>query len=169
MFCPKCGKSEQQINTFCRNCGTFLPDFDKFKSQENTPEAHFAANSTLSVMTAIVSLVFAIALHVTFTGKDGTPIVIYLTIGFLTAIFFWQAQVFWRTRQLKKQFPGLSRNKKNRSIEKTPLSESINTRELLNEADLSGVIPPSVVGVNTNKLIEKSPHKSSWAFPKAII
>jgi len=161
MFCPKCGKAEQQVNTFCRNCGTFLPDFDKLKSKENTPEAHFAANITLSVMTAVVSLAFAITLHFTFTGKDGTPIVVYLTIGFLTAIFFWQAQVFWRTLQLKKQFPGLNRKNENRIIEKTPLFESANTRELLNEADLSNIVPPSIVENTTEKLSEKVNRKSS--------
>ena len=155
MFCPKCGKSDQQINTFCRNCGTFLPDFDKFKSQENTPEAHFAANATLSVMTAVVSLVFVIALHLTFTGKNGTPIVVYLTIGFLTAIFFWQAQVFWRTRQLKKQFPGLSINKKNWSIEKSLLSQAKGAREL-NEADLSDITPPNIVENTTKNLIQRN-------------
>lgn len=160
MFCPKCGKSEQQVNTFCRNCGMFLPDFDKLKSKENTPEAHFAANATLSVMTAVVSLIFAIALHVTFTGKDGTPIVVYLTIGFLTAIFFWQAQVFWRTLQLRKQFPGLKRKNENRHVEKTTHIESKETRELLNEADLREVIPPSFAENTTNKLSEMPKRRS---------
>jgi hypothetical protein len=62
-------------------------------------------------MTAVVSLALAITLYVMFLDKDDTPIVIYLTAVFLTAIFFWQAQVFWRTCQLKKQFPGLNRNR----------------------------------------------------------
>ncbi len=161
MFCPKCGKSDQQVNTFCRNCGTFLPDFDKLKSKENTPEAHFAANTTLSVMTAVVSLALAITLHVMFKDKDGTPVVIYLTAGFLTAIFFWQVQVFWRTLQLKKQFPGLKRKNETRIIEKTPLFESTNTRELLNEADLSDAVPLSIVENTTKKLSEKINRKSS--------
>lgn len=161
MFCPKCGKSEQQVNTFCRNCGTFLPDFDKLESKVISPEQHFAANTTLNVMTAIVSLALVLTLHLMFTGKDGTPIVIYLTIGFLTAIFFWQAQVFWRTWQLKKQFPGLNRKNENPIVEHTPLFESTNTRELLNEADLSNVVPPSIVENTTRKLSEKVNRKST--------
>ncbi|MGH9933008.1 MAG: hypothetical protein ACREA9_27805 [Pyrinomonadaceae bacterium] len=46
------------------------------------------------MMTAVVSLALVITLHVMFTGKDGTPIVIYLTIGFLTAIFFGKHRFF---------------------------------------------------------------------------
>ena len=112
-------------------------------------------------MTAVISLALAITINVMFTGKAETPIAIYLTTGFLTAIFFWQAQVFWRTLQLKKQFPGLNRNSENRIIEKTPLFESTNTRELLNEADLSDVVPPSIAENTTKKLSEKINRKSS--------
>ena len=161
MFCPKCGKAEQQANTFCRNCGTFLPDFDKLENKVITPEQHFTANTTLNIMTAVVSLALVITLHLMFTGKDGTSFVIYLTIGFLTAIFFWQAQVFWRTLQLRKQFPGLNRKNENRIIEKTPSLETTNTRELLKEADLSNVVSPSIIENTTKKLGEKIYRKLS--------
>jgi FlaA1/EpsC-like NDP-sugar epimerase len=161
MFCPKCGKSEQQANTFCRNCGTFLPDFDKLERKIISPKEHFTANTALNIMTAVVSLALAITLYVMFLDKDDTPIVIYLTAGFLTAIFFWQAQVFWRTWLLKKQFPGLNRKNETSIIEKTPPFETTNTRELLNEADLSDVVPPSIVENTTKKLSQKINRKSS--------
>lgn len=153
MFCPKCGKAEQQANTFCRYCGTFLPDFDKLESKVITPEQHFRVNTTLNIMTAVVSLALVITLHLMFTGKDSTSFIIYLTIGFLTAIFFWQAQVIWRTLQLKKQFPGLNRKNENQTIEKTPSLETINTRELLKEADLSTVVSPSIIENTPKKKI----------------
>ncbi|MEW6127816.1 MAG: hypothetical protein AB1757_12330 [Acidobacteriota bacterium] len=157
MFCPNCGKAEQQAESFCRQCGTFLPDFDKISSRQISPEQHFTANITLNAMTAVVSLALAITLYVIFLGKAETPVVIYLTAGFLTAIFFWQVQIFWRTLLLKKQFPGL--NKK--SANPAQNSASVKTRELLKEPDASVTMPPSVTEKTTARLGEKIPPKSS--------
>lgn len=161
MFCPKCGKAEQRTNNFCRNCGTFLPDFDKLESKVITPEQHFTINTTLNVMTAIVSLALVITLHLMFTGKDGTSFVLYLTIGFLTAIFFWQAQIFWRTLQLRKQFPGLNRKNENRIVEKPLILETTDTRELLKESDLSSIVLSNITENTRKKLGEKTYRKSS--------
>ena len=105
MFCPKCGKSDQIANSYCRQCGSFLPDFDKIKKREISPEEHLKINFVLNLMTAFVSITLAILLYSFFLGGENTHPLIYITAGFLTAMFFWQAQVFWRTLQLKKQFP----------------------------------------------------------------
>lgn len=151
MFCPKCGKPEQQVNAFCRKCGLFLPDFDTITSKVISPEQHFSANTILSIMTAVVSLALSITLYVMFLGKDNTPIVIYLTAGFLTAMFFWQAQVLWRTTQLNQQFPGLKRKNEEWGVEKPREVESKETRQLLGEADLRNVVPSSRVENDTSK------------------
>ncbi len=152
MFCPKCGNADQKENSYCRQCGTFLPDFDKIKSKEIPPAQHFTANLVLSVMTAGVSLGLAIALYLMFLGREDTPIIIYLTAGFLTAMFFWQVQVFWRTLQLKKQFPVKRKIEKIVSENKI---ESVNTtNQLLKEADLSQVVPFSVTDDTTKHLVK---------------
>ncbi len=153
MFCPKCGNADQQIDTFCRNCGTFLPDFDKLKSKENTPEAHLKANTVLSLMTGIVSLTLAILLYSIFLGKPDTPIIIYITAGFLTAMFFWQAQSFWRNLLLKKQIPP-------RNVETNAQIEDANTGKLLNEPNFENFVPTSVVA-DTTKNLDKLPRKST--------
>ena len=103
MFCPNCGKSEQQINTYCRQCGNFLPDFDKLKKREISPETHFKANTVLNVMSGIVSLTLAFCFFRFFLGKQNTPPIIYITGGFLFAMFAWQVQIFIRNQILKKQ------------------------------------------------------------------
>lgn len=153
MFCPKCGNADQKIDTFCRNCGTFLPDFDKLKSKENTPEAHLKANTFLSLMTAIVSLTLAILLYSIFLGKADTPIIIYITAGFLIAMFFWQAQSFWRNLLLKKQFP-------KRNVETIHEIKDAQTGNLLNEPDFENFIPASAIEATTKNL-DKIPRKSS--------
>jgi hypothetical protein len=143
MFCPKCGNADQKPETFCRRCGIFLPDFDKLERKAIPPEQHLAANSVLSLMTALVSLTLAILLHAFFTSRDDTPPLIYITAGFLTAIFFWQAQTFWRTRQLKKHFP---KRKKRENIEPhTP-----NTSTLIESTP-----PPSIIENTTGHPGEK--------------
>ena len=154
MFCPKCGNANQKENSYCRNCGTFLPDFDKLKSKETTPEQQITISSTFNFLSALISLVLTIILHVLYTGKEGTPIIIYVVIGFLTANFFWQAQAFWRVRQLKKQLP-------KRKVEDTensnPLIESTySTEKLLPQADFENYVPASVTEKTTKSLKVKA-------------
>lgn len=153
MFCPNCGNADQKQDTFCRNCGTFLPNFDKLKSKENTPEAHLKANTFLSLMTGIVSLTLAILLYSFFLGKPDTPIIIYITAGFLTAMFFWQAQSFWRNLLLKKQLP-------KRNVEANAQIADAKMGKLLNEPDFENFVPTSVV-VDTTKNLDKIPRKST--------
>ena len=150
MFCPKCGKSDQQVNSYCRSCGSFLPDFDNLKKKEISPEEHLKANSFLNLLSAITSLTLAIILYAMFLGKENTPVIIYVVAGFLTAMTAWQIQTFWRTLLLKKHF-------KNRKIEAqsekaTEISAAKPTKELLSEADFSDVVPLSVVEKTTRKL-----------------
>ncbi|CAN5282677.1 hypothetical protein BH10ACI1_BH10ACI1_21370 [soil metagenome] len=163
MFCPKCGNADQQSDTFCRKCGTFLPDFDKVKKKEISPEEHLNANCVLVLMSAVVSLTLSILLYAFFLGKEDTPILIYITAGFLTVMFFWQAQTFWRTvllkRQLKKRNP--QPTAENAADESNPPVKAVKTRELLNEADLKDAVPASVVENTTRKLGTKIKRESS--------
>ena len=102
-------------------------------------------------MTAIASITLAILLYVFFLGEDNTPVIIYITAGFLTAMFAWQAQVFWRNLKLKKQImPKRAGNE-----EKPKDLKSAPTTELLNEADYSGRIPANVTGFTTKNLTGK--------------
>ena len=153
MFCPKCGAAEQSAQSFCRRCGTYLPDFDELKKREIPPEQHFLANSVLSAMTAIVSLALAILLYGFFLGRDDASPLIYVTAGFLTAIFFWQAQALWRTRQLKKQFPGRAAEAAEK--DSPPEIAAAQTNEFLPAADfenLTAAAGGSVIGNTTRKL-----------------
>jgi hypothetical protein len=157
MFCPNCGKSDQEENSFCRQCGTFLPDFDKIKKREIPPETHFKANIVLNIMSGVVSITLAILLYSFFLGREDTPLIIYVTAGFLTAMFFWQVQVFWRNLQLKKQFP--KRKEFSAEPENKKISNDSKTKELLNEADFSDVVPAAVTENTTRDLkvkIERS-------------
>ena len=161
MFCPKCGKADQKENSYCRQCGTFLPDFDKISQRETTPEQQIKISSTLNFLSALLSLILTILLHIFYTGKEGTPVLIYVVIGFLTANFFWQVQAFWRTLKLKKQFPprNIETFKTEKQSDKPILADPLTTEKLLPEPDLSDLVPVRVVEKTTKNL--KSKFKSS--------
>lgn len=154
MFCPKCGSADQQENAYCRNCGTFLPDFDKIKKHKITPEQHLKANLVLNFMTAIASLALAILLYVFVVGKGDASPLIYLTAGFLTAMFAWQVQIIVRTFMLKKHFKESKSPGKSPIV--TPAFENLKTSELLKEADFSDNVAASVTE-NTTRNFNKIP------------
>ena len=157
MFCPNCGKPDQQINSFCRQCGQFLPDFDKIAKREISPEDHLKANTLLNLMTGIVSITLAILLFSLFLDRHDTPPIIYITAGFLTAIFAWQAQIFWRTTLLKKQLtqrqsPPLESAAANERRQKIAIEPAAKN---LPAADFENLVPSSVTERTTNKLGQK--------------
>lgn len=152
MFCPKCGNANQTENSYCRNCGVFLPDFDKIAKKETSPEQQITISSTFNFLSALISLILTILLHILYTGKEGTPVIIYVVIGFLTANFFWQAQAFWRVRQLKKQLPkrGIMTE-----IDEKKLNSPFSTDKLLPQADFKDFVQASVVEDSAKNLKPK--------------
>jgi len=153
MFCPNCGKADQTVNSYCRQCGNFLPDFDNLKKRETSPEEHFKVNLVLNIMSGVVSITLAILLYSFFLGKQNAPPIIYITAGFLTAMFAWQVQIFIRNLKLKDQLL-----KKNKSVVETSEEKILNgaeTKRLLNEPDYNDYIPASVTEYTTKNLKEK--------------
>jgi hypothetical protein len=155
MYCPRCGKAEQVSETFCRQCGLFLPDLSKPVKSEISPEEHLKANTVLNALTIIVS--FALSFLLFAVVPDKHPL-IYVTAGLLIAIGAWHIQTFIRTLKLKKQW-------KRRS----PLSEieaglpeterafkSASTAKLLDQADFGSTVQASVTENTTRHLVEKA-------------
>lgn len=151
MFCPNCGKADQNVNSYCRQCGKFLPDFDSLKKRETSPEEHLKVNTVLNVLSGVVSLVLAIWIF-SFTFKNAMPppITIYITGGFLFAMFAWQIQVFIRNRHLKNQL--LKKNKNVVEVENQKTFEPSETKQLLNEPDFDNYVPASVSEYTTKNL-----------------
>ncbi len=144
------------METYCRQCGSFLPDFEKAAKKITTPEDHLKANTVMSLMSGIVSLTLAMILYLMFLGKEGTPVIIYVVAGFLTAMFAWQAQVFIRTLMLKKQLEKPQDFVNVADIrDQSDAVESRPTNELLPEADFENVVPASVTENTTNLLKEE--------------
>ena len=157
MFCPKCGKADQVPETFCRQCGTFLPDLNNPKKKEVAPEEHIKVNSVLSIMTVIVSFVLAGLLYGFLGFRSETHWLIYLTAGFLIAMGGWHIQTFIRMRRLKKQWQRRSPDNDAALDELPPVK--VSTAKLLEQPDFSDLVPPSVTDQTTKHLAE--PQKRS--------
>ncbi|MGD9563915.1 MAG: hypothetical protein AB7F88_17985 [Pyrinomonadaceae bacterium] len=156
MFCPKCGNPDQSPESYCRGCGTLLPDLDKALKKEISPEEHLKVNSVFSLMTAVVSLALALTLYTTVGFKPDTPWVIYLVAGFLIAISAWQIQTYIRTRMLKKQIERLRPKRRNDTPNAEAVPKAAITSPLLNEPDLSSVVPSSITENTTRNLVQRS-------------
>jgi hypothetical protein len=162
MFCPRCGKADQMPETYCRQCGLFLPDLSKPIKRESPPEEHLKANTVLSVMTIVASFTLSFLLFLVLGFRSFTHPLIYATAGILLAIGGWHIQTLVRTLMLKKQWK-----------RRTPLSEiqaappetsmafkSASTAKLLDQSDFTDAIPVSVTEHTTRHLAEPPPPKS---------
>lgn len=155
MFCPKCGKSDQKENTYCRQCGDFLAKNDNY-----SPENLIKTNLMFSMMSAVLSLVLAILLYAVLGFRSDTSPLIYVIAAFLITMSAWQFSTFALGLKLKKKFA--KRNElQNFEMTNPNHFKTAETKELLNEADLSDVVPPSVIETTTRNLSEKVPRKSS--------
>lgn len=153
MYCPRCGKAEQAPETFCRQCGLFLPDLSKPLKRELPPEDHLKANAVLNALTIIVSFTLSILL---FALKPSTHPLIYATAGILIAIGAWHIQTLIRTQKLKKQWKRrtpLTEGKPDLS-ETQPAFKSASTAKLLGHATFTDAVPTSVTENTTAHLVK---------------
>lgn len=149
MFCPKCGKSDQQPETFCRQCGIFLPDLSKPAKKSQTPQDHVTANLALSTMTIVVAFTLAILLYSLLAFRSDTHPLIYFTAGLLIAIGAWHIQSLWRTLLLRKHF------KKNQRQQEPELAGvSATDDKLLEKPNFDEFVPASVTDRTTRHLSE---------------
>ena len=152
MFCPKCGKADQSAETYCRQCGTFLPDLTKPAKREPPPEENIKVNTVLSMMTVIVSFTLAILLYIFLGFRETTHPLIYATAGLLLAMGAWHIQTFIRTRRLKRQW-------KTRMMPVDSESNgirSVATDKQLDMPDFENMLPASVTDRTTTHLAEKT-------------
>lgn len=155
MFCPKCGKADQAPDSYCRQCGTFLPDLSKPFKPERPPQEHLKVNTVLNMMTIIVSFSLAAMLYIMLGFRSNRHPLIYVTAGLLIAMGGWHIQTFIRTRQLKKQWKRRDRHVEN----DVQMEKAATTGSLLVDTNFENVVPASVTDHTTRHLAE--PHKRS--------
>jgi len=167
MFCPTCGKSEQMPGTYCRQCGNFLSNAGSVVKRGfggDTPQDQIKTNLILNLMSGIVSLVSGILLFVIFSGGDvyGKQQIGFAIAAFLLAMSGWQFSAFAVNLKLRKNLNNAhERQTHETSNSAPPRFDTMNTAELLPEADLDNLVPASVTENTTRHLGEKVKRKSS--------
>lgn len=142
MFCPKCGKSDQLPEAYCRGCGTFLPDLTKPVKGPIAPQEHVTANIVLSSMSIVAGITMAILLWSMLGFRENTHPLIYVAAGLFMANAIWHVQTLWRSILLRKHFK-----------EQTRARElSAPTQPELAPANFENVVPISVVERTTRDL-----------------
>ncbi len=152
MFCPKCGKDDQEINTYCRQCGEYLPDFENptRRGTLKTPAEQFKLSIVFNLLSAIAGISMAIALIVIFGGKADTHPVIYSAISLFLVISTWQTVSFFNNLKLRKRFVRAKEDENDEA--KNAVLGSRETNELLPEADFADFVPASVTENTTRTL-----------------
>lgn len=154
MFCPKCGNADQSPETYCRQCGVYLPDLTKPAKGPAPPEQHVTANIVLSSMTIVASFTLAILLWSTLAFRPDTHPLIYVTAGLLGAMGCWHVQTLWRTILLRKHL------KNSKPPRENELESGVDTDKLLDQANFDNIVRPSVTD-HTTKHLAKPQKRSS--------
>lgn len=132
--------------SYCRQCGIFLPDLNKPLKGPAKPEEHVKANMVFSAMTIVASFTLATLLYSILGFRSDTHPLIYVTAALLLAMGIWHLQVFWRTLQLRKHF------EKPKAVRKLRAANARRVK-VLDEADFENRVPASITDTTTAHLV----------------
>jgi hypothetical protein len=159
MYCPKCGNPDQSPETYCRQCGVYLPDLTKPVVVVTTPETHVTANITLGVMTVAVSLAIALILYFEVLQFGEARPVLYAMFGLLIAMAAWHVQTVWRSLLLRKHFREQEMRRERISNQKQPI-DGPDANRSLNEGNFEQFQPASITDRTTRQLEPKKRRSS---------
>jgi len=114
MFCPKCGRADQETDSYCRSCGEFLTDLSSRPSLLNrvfgisNPEKQLNLTLMIDLATAIVSGFLLFSMMGYFDAvedKTGVPTsrMVYVLYVFLGLVSVWQLFSFTIGTTFKKK------------------------------------------------------------------
>ena len=114
MFCPKCGRADQETDSYCRSCGEFLTDLSSRPSLLNrvfgisNPEKQLNLTLMIDLATAIVSGFLLFSMMGYFDAvKDRTGVptsrMVYVLYVFLGLVSVWQLFSFTIGTTFKKK------------------------------------------------------------------
>ena len=171
MFCPDCGKGDQQAETYCRSCGEFLIDYSGGSYLLNkvfggsTPATQINVNLAINLITIFTSCLLLGFLNGQYDAlKDRTgeqpPSIIYLVYTFLVIISTWQifslaVGARLRSRLGRKEVPAATEPE-----DKQNNFHANRTQEFLPTANFSRTVPLSVTEDSTKILYKRNPNET---------
>lgn len=147
MFCPNCGKGDQQPAGYCRQCGTLQPDPLQPFYFPHLSRTSARTNTVLNAVASLTSLAVALVLYAVVLGIGGGALVHVLAWASIL-VGLWCAFASWRSFQLESDFD----SGPNGRWDPRPSLRSGSTDKLLEEPNFEEFIPPSVTDSTTNRL-----------------
>ena len=147
MFCPNCGKGDQQPAGYCRQCGTLQPDPQHPFYFPHLSRSAVRTSTVANAAAALMAFIVAFVLYTVVLGIGGGSIV-HLLAWASILVGLWCSFAAWKSFQLEKDF----RNGSNESSEDNARLVSPITDKLLNEANFEQFVPPSVTDTTTKHL-----------------
>jgi hypothetical protein len=163
MYCPNCGVSEQEVESYCRNCGEFLNDYSARSLVVNkllggsSPSTQIIVNMVINLITILICFLLLGFLNGHYDAQEartgeGAPRVIYLVYVFLLVIAGWQFLSLIIGARLRGK---LGRKKEINAVAAGQHAiGSRPTNELLPEAGPADAVPFSVTEERTRILSE---------------
>lgn len=168
MFCPKCGKDEQTANAYCRNCGEWLPDFNKLTKPTfgyDTPVQNVNTTIVFNIISALFAAFVIFAVYSVAFGF-GVPNLggYYATLLFIagacvTCIFGWQITSIFISLKLRRR---ISRREKIEFKHADNLIQASGQNAL--PADMSNFVAPYRTTEQTTTELEPIPAKRTNPF-----
>jgi len=149
MFCPNCGKSDQQPAGYCRQCGTLQPDLSQPYHFPHLSRSAIRLNTVANVVASLTSFVMAFVLYTVVLGIGG-GMIIHLLAWASILIGLWCAFAAWKSYQLEQDFSAGIKGDAVAGIADIP---SV-TDKLLKEPNFDDVVPPSVTDSTTRQLAD---------------
>ncbi len=165
MFCSNCGKSDQEKNTYCRQCGEFLLDLGgsyRRKGSPRTPEEQIRLSLVFNLLSAIAGFGVGFFVFISHINMDGTHPSVFMAMSMLFVIGIWQTISFLNNLKLRSLF---KRRKQDSTADEIISDQrefkAKETKDLLPEADFSDIVPTSVTENTTRSLKQKVERKNS--------
>ena len=147
MYCPNCGKGDQQPAGYCRQCGTLQPDPSQPFHFPHLSQSSVRIGAIANGIASLASFIVAFVLYAVVLGIGG-GLVIHALAWISILVGVWCAFAAWRSYQLERDFRGGWDEKRGY---RSPL-QSAETDKLLDEPNFEQFVPPSITDTTTNRL-----------------
>jgi hypothetical protein len=157
LFCSKCGAPGQRVESYCRNCGEWLPDpaaalTPRGRLRRLSPERKQRRMRLLELLSAIAALVSGFITLAVLSGADFELLVVPMILSFV--VVGWQTVAFFMGRSIQ----GRRGQDSAEGGPALPIAQA-DVRSALNPADTRDLVRPPSVTENTTALLDPAPVK----------
>jgi hypothetical protein len=153
MFCSTCGADSQNVKSYCKRCGEWLPDLkagSRLAFGGETPQQNIFSGLFMSALSAFAALFSAIALYATYLGTSDAKWSIYVAAAFCLCIAGWQASSFVIGLKLRRRL------KQGREAPAVAEFKTHQEAPSLNEADFNSIVKTPSVAEGTTRELQPS-------------